>query len=91
MALGLPSLLRDLGEEAEIVLATYSSAAKAIAERLGLGSQRHIEVQFLWIQQQVRLKIVSLEKVRTDKNPADLLTKFIEETKAKHAITLHGV
>ena len=70
MALGLQSLMRDLGEGAEIRVATDSSAAKAIAERLGLGSQRHIETQYLWIQEQVRLKIIQLGKVHTPNEPS---------------------
>ena len=58
-------------------MATDSSAAKAIAERLGLGTQRHIDVQYLWIQQQVRFKRLLIDKIHTAKNPSDMLTNNV--------------
>ena len=61
MALGLQALMRDLGEAAEIKIATDSTAAKAIAERFGLGTPRHIEAQYLWIQEQVRRNKLHLD------------------------------
>ena len=73
--LGMKALMEDLGWEARIRVWVDSSAAKAIASRIGLGKIRHLEVKFLWLQQMVKDGKVEVRKVRGDKNPADLLTK----------------
>jgi hypothetical protein len=74
-ALGLQSIMKDLGWHASISLWVDSSAAKAIASRVGLGRVRHLEVKFLWLQQTVKDKRIDILKVRGDCNPADVLTK----------------
>ena len=74
-ALGMQSLMRDMGWDAKISLLVDSSAAKSIASRTGLGKLRHVEIKFLWLQEAVRKKKVVLSKVRGDVNPADVLTK----------------
>ena len=52
--LGMQSLAEDLGWKAEIWLWTDSSAAKAIGNREGLGKLRHVELKWLWLQDDVR-------------------------------------
>jgi hypothetical protein len=74
-AIGLKSIMEDLGWQASIRLWVDSSAAKSIASRVGLGRVRHLEVKFLWLQQTVKDKKVGIHKVRGDMNPADVLTK----------------
>ena len=74
-ALGLAAALKDLGWELFPRVMVDSSAAKAVAGRLGLGRTRHIEVRFLWLQEAVRRRRLAVEKVRGDLNPADVLTK----------------
>jgi len=74
-ALGMQSIMRDLGWEAKIRLLVDSSAAKSIASRTGLGKLRHLGIQFLWLQECVRRNKLVLSKVRGDINPADVLTK----------------
>jgi len=74
-ALGMQSIMRDMGWDAKIRLLVDSSAAKSIASRTGLGKLRHLGIQFLWLQEAVRRKKVVLSKVRGDINPADVLTK----------------
>ncbi len=73
--LGAQSLARDLGKEFKARLGTDSSAAKGMCGRRGLGAVRHLETQYLWIQQAVRLRRVDLRQVAGDVNPADLFTK----------------
>ena len=51
VALGIQSIMRDLGIKTTIQLLTDASAAKGIANRMGLGKVRHIEVTQLWLQQ----------------------------------------
>jgi len=74
-ALGMQSIMRDLGWYCKIRLLVDSSAAKSIASRTGLGKLRHLEIKFLWLQECVRRGKVVLSKVRGDINPADVLTK----------------
>ena len=74
-ALGMQSLMRDMGWDVKIRLLADSSAAKSIASRTGLGKLRHLEIKFLWLQEAVRKKKVVLSKVRGDINPADVLPK----------------
>ena len=59
----------------EIHVFTDSSAARGVANRLGLGKLRHLDVRLLWVQEMVRSGRVQLRKVRGDVNPADMLTK----------------
>ena len=73
--MGMQSLLRDLGWEADVVIWSDSSTAKGIAARRGLGKMRHVELRYLWVQEAVRRGRVRLEKVRGTENPADHLTK----------------
>ena len=57
---------------------TESSSAKAIMQRLGPGRRaKHLEVQTLWVQQLVKISLISLNKVDTLANYADVLTKHV--------------
>ena len=47
-------------------------------QRLGPGCRaKHLEVQTLWVQQLVKIGVVSLNKVDTLENVADVLTKHV--------------
>ena len=74
-ALGLQSIMRDLGWDAGVRLWVDSSAAKSMSARIGLGKVRHMEVKFLWLQEAVRDKRVEVKKIHGTCNPADVLTK----------------
>ena len=80
----------DLGvPEGRIVLKTDASAALGIAHRLGIGKIRHIEVNQIWLQEKVYAGEIIVEKVKTDKNLADALTKpLTNEDILKH---IHGM
>ena len=47
--------------------------------RKGMAKVRHIEVGELWIQDAVRNKVLTVNKVKGDDNPADILTTNIEQ------------
>ena len=49
-ALGIVSLLADMGVSAVGEVYADSSAALGIAQRQGMGKVRHIRTQALWIQ-----------------------------------------
>ena len=62
----------------EIEVWTDSSSAKAIIERLGPGRRaKHLEVQTMWVQQLNKIGLVSLNKLNTLENVAELLTKHV--------------
>jgi len=77
-SLGLQSLARDLGLEFEIKLFTDATAAIGIARRRGLGKVRHLATADLWIQDRLRRKDFSLDKVPGADNPSDMLTKHVD-------------
>ena len=82
-AKGLHSLAKELGfvDLANVVkLGTDSSAAKSFVSRRGLGKMRHLEIRDLWLQQQVRDRLVEVSKVPGERNPANLMTKILPIT-----------
>ena len=81
----------DFGHELEAKVYTDSTAALGIVHRRGLGKTRHISTQYLWIQEKVGRKEISVSKVGTNENPADLLTKHLKlETVLKHVQAMGG-
>ena len=75
-ALGLQSMMRELGIEVDVVLATDSSAAKSFSSQRGLGRMRHIEVKNLWLQEAVCRGRIKIVKISGKENPADIFTKY---------------
>ena len=86
---GMMSLYKDVGVDIDGMVFTDSTAAIGISHRRGLGKTRHIQVQYLWIQEKIANKELAVHKVATTENPADLLTKHLKlETILKH---VHGM
>ena len=52
---------------------------------------KHIDIKLHFIQDVVSRGIVSVEKVHTDDNPADMLTKPMTDVKFKHCLDLVSV
>ena len=76
--LGLQAVLQEGGAMLEVRLCTDSSAAKGMAERLGLNKRtRHIAVHYLWLQEAVEGGRVTIRKVPGKQNPADIGTKYL--------------
>ena len=74
-ALGITSMLSDLGVSQSVAVSTDSSAAKGIANRRGLGKVRHVELSELWVQDQVARGRITVHKIDGSDNPSDSLTK----------------
>ena len=87
-ALGVQSLLRDMGKTATITLWIDSSAAKGIASRTGLGKMRHLEVKFLWVQESLKKKRFVIRKIGGKDNCADVLTKPQSLTQMKDLLDI---
>ena len=83
--LGLSSMSADFGEDIGCTVRSDSSAALAISQRVGLGRVRHIQVQYLWIQERHYEGSLGLSKVKGEQNPADMLTKGVpQEILSRH-------
>ena len=80
VSLGVESMLRDLGLKLEemITVKSDASAAIGIANRVGVGKARHIEVNQLWLQEMVSNGRLRIEKVWSEENLADALTKGVD-------------
>ena len=76
-ALGERSYGLDLGVKLEIKVWMDSTTGAAIGSRQGLGKLKHVDVRFLWVQDYTRRKEISIWKVHTSLNFADILTKAI--------------
>ena len=75
--LGVRAYMADLEFELSLQIFSDSSAAKAFAVRRGLGRQRHVQTRHLWLQERVAATHLTVQKVGTTQNPADILTKAV--------------
>ena len=88
--LGLQAYARDLGMEMQCELFCDSAAALGIAQRAGIGKVRHLRTQGLWVQEVRVSGRITYLKVLGEKNPADLLTKYMPaDTINKHVGTMN--
>ena len=75
--LGIVNLVLDFGLHLQATVHTDASAALAIANRQGLGKLRHIDMQWLWLQEKVKSGDALAREVAGKKNPSDLTTKHL--------------
>ena len=73
--MGLMSMYQDLGITIGGRVLGDASAALAIVARRGLGKLRHLDTNYLWIQEKAARKEIEFEKVHGKSNGADLFTK----------------
>ena len=72
------SLEQQTARPFKIEVWTDSSSAKVIVQRLGLRRRaKHLEVPTLWVQQLEKIGLISLNKLDTLENVADVLTKHV--------------
>ena len=86
---GIQSIMKDLGQIVEGHVWADASAALGIVNRKGLGKVRHLDTNYLWIQDVAARKAMSFNKVLGTANPADLFTKYLDGTPiAKHSMEM---
>ena len=56
-------------EKAEMICRSDSSAARSLAQRVGIGRSRHIALNMLWIQQKAVEKMLKIRPIGTAFNP----------------------
>ena len=52
---------------------------------------KHVDIKYHFIRDVIAEGKIILEKVHTDENPADMLTKSLSNTKFKHCLDLVGI
>ena len=92
-AKGVLSIISEVGItlSSKIQLFTDSSAAKSFVSRKGLGKMKHLEIRDLWLQREVGLGKVDVNKIEGTKNPADLLTKYLKSHEIDFRLKLMGI
>ena len=80
MSLGIKALATEMGLQFNNPVEIHSdgSAAMSIANRIGSGKVRHVEVTQLWLQENARNKTIVVNKVGTDENLSDACTKEVD-------------
>ena len=79
--LGGVSTMLDLGISLNAELRFHATAAKAMLSRRGFGKAKRISRCHLWLQQRIADGEITLTKVGTARNPADLGTKHLDRQK----------
>ena len=75
--LGFMTLRKDMGEDTRARLHMDATAARGIVDREGVSKIRHLDVNILWLQEQVAREAMPLLKVHGPENSADLMTKHL--------------
>ena len=89
--LGLKSMAAGFGDDLDAGLLSDASAAIAISQRNGLGKFRHIQTQYLWLQEGVSAKELQLTKAMGTANPADMLTKNLVRADLNRHLDFSGL
>ena len=90
-ALGVQTIARDLGFHWPIRMLSDATAAIGIARRRGMGRIRHIDVTDLWVQEKFATGAATIDKVLGSENPADILTKHVDQQTLKKALVKMGM
>ena len=75
--LGILSIMKDLGMKLQGEILGDASACLGVIQRQGLGKLRHIDTNYLWIQEKSASKELNFGKVWGKVNPSDLMTKYL--------------
>eukprot|EP00973_Karenia_brevis_P060287 8389562-Karenia_brevis.AAC.1 len=71
------SMARDFGAQFGLPPWTDSTTARGASSKRGVQSMRHLDTAFLWIQSKVLERKITLMKISTHDNVADLFTKHL--------------
>ena len=87
-SMGVQAFAKDLDGVAPIRLHIDSSAALSTISRTGLGKAKHIEIQYLWLQEAVRNNKLMVEKIPSETNSSDLGTKHLTSERSEMLMKL---
>ena len=89
-ALGIQSLLQDLGLDLPAVVESDSNSAKGTVSLIGLGKARHIQTRYLWLQERVAINHLKVVHVPGKSNRVDALTKSVPGVQMRNAMERSG-
>ena len=84
------TMMEEIGEPTRVRLYTDSTSAHQIAERRGLGRLKHVELRWLWMQDEFRAGRLEIAHVNT-MHPADLMTKYLHRSRLEDLMELIGM
>jgi hypothetical protein len=85
------TVMEEINEPTRVKLYTDSASAQQIAERRGLGRLKHVELRWLWLQDEFRASRLEVVRVNTLVNPADLMTKHLHRARHEDLMELIGM
>ena len=88
--LGLQAIMKELGWSYEVKIKVDANATIGTLHRRGLGKLRHVEVEELWLQQEISKKKVSVTKIKGVENTADIGTKPVKKEASEYLMTKMG-
>ena len=85
-SLGMATMGRELSMNLKSMIFVDASAALGVAQRHGIGKNRHLQTGALWIQEQELKRVIRMKKVVGSENCSDILTNNVSrEILEKHA------
>ena len=81
--IGIQSVTTDYGFTCDFQRLSDSSAAIAMTRRVGIGKVRQPQPPYLWIQELVSNSKVSMFKIGTNSNLADLFATYVDSNETK--------
>ena len=75
--LGVKALMIDMGFDMSVNIQVDANAAIGMIMKEGLSGVRHLDTQFLWIQEYARKGKIVVNKVDGKENMADMFTKAL--------------
>ena len=81
----------DLGFTVKPVLAIDAKATEHILHRQGIGKLKHIDVAYLWVQDEIRSQRVQVRRVRSEENVADFGNEAAQQSSDCKALSRIGI
>ena len=92
VGLSLRTMYQDLGIPLKMEIQSDSSTANSLTDRLGAGQRtKHIDTRYFWIQERVQDGELSIKKVLTAKNSADVGTKPVSASEPQQRCKFAGL
>ena len=80
-------MMRDLGFAVKPVLNIDAKATEHILHRQGIEKLKHIDVTYLWVQDEIRSQRLRVRRVRSEENVTDLGTKPLSKTVLRSTVS----
>ena len=80
-----------LKQEGYVVNCDSQSVIDLSKDSMYHSRSKHIEVRYHWLRLVVQQRSFQLEKIHTNKNPVDMLTKVVSREKLKPYVRLVGI